>query len=81
MKYLLVIAVVMVAFWIWRNNRRAEAAERAAQRPAARPPGQPVTMVACRVCGTHLPQTDAVTGRQGSYCSAEHRQRLEGPAG
>ncbi|MBL0944104.1 MAG: hypothetical protein IBJ04_07250 [Hydrogenophaga sp.] len=81
MKYLLVIAVVMVAFWIWRNNRRAEAAERAAQRPAPRPAGQPVTMVACRVCGTHLPQTEAVTGRQGSYCSTEHRQRLEGPAG
>lgn len=81
MKYLLVIAVVMVAFWIWRNNRRAESAERTAQRPAPRPPGQPVTMVACRTCGTHLPQTEAVTGREGFYCSADHRQRLEGPAG
>jgi hypothetical protein len=26
MKYLLVTAVVLVAFWIWRNNRRADQA-------------------------------------------------------
>jgi uncharacterized protein len=80
MKYLLVLAVVGVAFWIWRNNRRAEAADRAAQRPPAPPPAKPVTMVACRVCGTHLPQNEAVPGNQGVYCSAEHRQRLEGPS-
>lgn len=80
MKYLLVLAVVGVAFWLWRNNRRAEAAERAAQRPPAPPPAKPVTMVACRVCGTHLPQNEAVPGNQGVYCSAEHRQRLEGPS-
>lgn len=80
MKYLLVLAVVVVAFWIWRNNRRAEAADRAAQRRPAPPPAKPVTMVACRVCGTHLPQTEAVQGSQGVYCSAEHRQRLEGPS-
>lgn len=79
MKYLLVLAVVVVAFWIWRNNRRAEAAERTAQRPAARTVSGPVNMVACRVCGTHLPHTEAVQGRQGLYCSTEHRQRLEGP--
>ena len=81
MKYLLVLGVVMVAFWIWRNNRRSEAAERAA-RPAAPPRSAagPVAMVACRACGTHLPHTEAVQGRDGAYCSAEHRQRLEGPA-
>lgn len=80
MKYLLVLAVVGVAFWIWRNNRRAEAADRAAQRRPAPTPAKPVTMVACRVCGTHLPHTEAVQGHRGAYCSAEHRQRLEGPS-
>lgn len=84
MKYLLVLAVVVVAFHVWRNNRRAERQERQ-EREAAAPPrparatGQPIAMVACRACGTHLPQNEAVTGRQGSYCSAEHRQRIEGP--
>jgi uncharacterized protein len=80
MKYLLVLAVVAVAFWIWRNNRRAEVADRTARRPDPRHDGKPVTMVACRVCGTHLPHTDAVQGRQGLYCGQEHRQQLEGPA-
>jgi uncharacterized protein len=84
MKYLLVLAVVAVAFYVWRNNRRIERQEREAAapppRPAARGPGQPMAMVACRACGTHLPQTEAITGREGSYCSAEHRQRIEGPS-
>ncbi|NCT96692.1 MAG: hypothetical protein GXD23_04930 [Comamonadaceae bacterium] len=81
MKYLLVLAVVVVAFHVWRNNRRAERQEREAAAPPrpARATGQPIAMVACRACGTHLPQNEAVTGRQGSYCSAEHRQRIEGP--
>lgn len=82
MKYLLVLAVVTVAFWIWRNNRRTDAAERARQQPPPRADAAgPIAMVACRTCGTHLPHTEAVQGREGSYCSAEHRQRLEGPAG
>jgi uncharacterized protein len=80
MKYLLVLAVVFVAFYVWRNNRRVERQEREAAAPPPRPAaGLPIAMVACRACGTHLPQTEAVTGRQGSYCSAEHRQRIEGP--
>lgn len=81
MKYLLVFAVVLVAVYVWRNNRRLERQERekaAPPRPAA-PAGQPIAMVACRVCGTHLPQNEALNGRLGSYCSAEHQQRLEGP--
>lgn len=79
MKYLLVLAVVVVAFYIWRNNRREELGAR--QPPQPPRPGAPVTMVACRVCGTHLPQSEAVQGREGLYCSQEHRQRIEGPAG
>lgn len=82
MKYLLVLAVVVVAFYVWRNNRRIERQEREAAAPPRpeRGPGQPMAMVACRACGTHLPQSEAITGREGSYCSAEHRQRIEGPS-
>jgi len=80
MKYLLVLAVVMVAFWIWRNNRLGEGA--APPAPPQRPKTlrQPTTMVACLDCGTHLPEAEAVQGRQGPYCSAEHRQRHESQA-
>ncbi|WP_439113659.1 PP0621 family protein [Hydrogenophaga sp.] len=79
MKYLLVLAVVLVAFWVWRNNRLTDDTD--AQRPSARKkpaPRQPTIMVACLHCGTHLPQNEAVQGRQGAYCSAEHRQLSEG---
>jgi uncharacterized protein len=78
MKYLLVLAVVLVAFWIWRNNRLGERSTPPPQRPKAL--RQPTTMVACLDCGTHLPEAEAVLGRQGPYCSAEHRQRHEGRA-
>jgi len=74
MKYLLVLAVVVVAIWIWRQNRREEAREQAA---AARPravPGPAQPMLRCARCGVHLPAADAVAGRQGSYCSEAHRR-------
>ena len=77
MKYLLVLAVVMVAFYVWRNNR---VTDRSQTRPPPPPGGAnlPVVMVACRQCGTHLPQGDTVQGALGPYCSAEHRRLKEG---
>lgn len=77
MKYLLVLAVVMVAFYVWRNNRIND---RSQTRPPPPPETSrlPVVMVACRQCGTHLPLGEAVEGAQGPYCSAEHRRLKEG---
>ena len=73
MKFLLVLTVVAVAVWLWRNNRRSDAA------PPRRapPPHLPLRMVACLHCGTHLPETEAVRGAVGVYCSADHRQQHE----
>lgn len=79
MKYLLVLAVVAVAIWIWRNNRREEI--RAGTPPPQRPPrvAGPESMVRCAQCGLHLPAADAVPGRNGnSYCTPAHRQATEG---
>ncbi len=78
MKYLLVLAVVMVAFYIWRNNRLEDRRAKPPARPAPPKGLAPTIMVACRQCGTHLPENEAVAGRQGAYCSAEHRRLLEG---
>lgn len=79
MKYLLVLAVVMVAFYIWRNNRLTDRAEAARQAPPPKPrTNVPTIMVACQQCGTHLPETEAVRGQQGTYCSTEHRRLREG---
>ena len=81
MKYLLVLAVVLVAFYIWRSNRRADAREREHRAPPpapAQPPAAPDAMVTCRHCGVHLPSQDAVKGTLGYYCGQDHRRLAEG---
>lgn len=78
MKYLLVFAVVMVAFYVWRNNRLSEQEQRPPQRPRPKGLVPPAIMVACLHCGTHLPESEAIKGREGSYCCAEHREQREG---
>lgn len=72
MKFLLVISVVLVAFWIWRNNRQNERKDDAP--PSARPQQPTARMVACSHCGTHVPESERLTGRKGVYCCAEHRR-------
>ena len=78
MKYLLVLAVVLVAIWLWRKGRQEDMRSRTTP-PPRKPPavGAPATMVRCAHCGLHLPATDAVTGTEGVYCSAAHRQAAE----
>lgn len=79
MKFLIVLAVVLVAVWLWRLNRRSEREERDAQRPppAAPPLEAPQDMVRCPVCNVHLPRTDALPGPDGRmYCCDDHRVRV-----
>ena len=65
MKFLLVLTVLLVAFWIWRNNRQSEQDDAA---PKRKEPARPMPMIACDQCGTHLPQNEAVQGNRGRYC-------------
>ena len=72
MKYLVLLAVLVVAYLLWRNARLAE------RRDAPPPPGRagagPQEMVSCSVCTVHLPRSEAVAGGDGRlYCSPEHR--------
>jgi uncharacterized protein len=80
MKYLLVTALVLVVFWLWRHNRQAErkaAPSDGASRPdrAAQKSAQITEVVACSVCQVHLPRAEAVAGRKGLYCSEAHRRQ------
>jgi uncharacterized protein len=73
MKYLVLLVVLVVAYMLWRNARigRNEGPP-----PPRGTPGTPQEMIACPVCGLHLPKGDAVAGRNGlHYCSQEHRLR------
>lgn len=76
MKYLLLFAILYVAYVVWRNGRIAD---QQSQRHPASPQNKPLEMVSCPVCGVHLPRPDAVAGARGVlYCSHEHRQRAGG---
>ncbi|HEV8645935.1 MAG TPA: PP0621 family protein [Burkholderiales bacterium] len=67
-KFLLVIAVFIVVYLFLRSyRRRAEAAP-----PPAAAAKQGEDMVRCRICGVHLPKSEAVTSRGEIYCSKEH---------
>lgn len=73
MKFLLVLAVVLLIAWLWRSGRRDLPGS--GDRPA--PPPGPQEMVRCDHCGVHLPRNEAAAGRIGLYCSPEHRQLAE----
>ena len=76
MKYLLVILLVLVVFWIWRSGRPSQ--KKAAQPSRGQNKSseeQKITeMVACGVCHVHLPKSEALIGRDGFYCSEAHRR-------
>ena len=80
MKYLLVMGLVLVVFWIWRHNREAERDAAAAARPPASPQRETAVteIVACEVCGVHLPKSEALIGNRGIYCSDAHRRQAGG---
>lgn len=75
MKYLLVLIVVMIAVWVWRSNRAGEKSESRRARP--KDADAAVDMLGCDVCGLHCPREDAIVGRKGVYCCAQHRNQAE----
>lgn len=77
MKYLLVLIVVMIGIWVWRSNRAGEKSESRRARPKDAAAGAAVDMVGCDVCGLHCPRDDAIVGREGVYCCAQHRNQAE----
>ncbi len=72
MKYLLVLALVLVVFWLWRSGR-----DRIRQNaPPTTPPRKTelTEIVACDYCHVHLPRSEALIGRSGTFCSDAHRR-------
>lgn len=81
MKYLIVVAVLALAFWLWRHNRQNAKVQQKKSAPVqTKAPlvGPPQPMLQCAACGVHLPATDAVVGQRGSYCTAAHLSLREG---
>ncbi|MDO9278228.1 MAG: PP0621 family protein [Polaromonas sp.] len=84
MKYLLIFGLTIAVIWLWQGKRRSSIADKAKARPP-KPQAKsharqlPATeIVACDVCSVHLPQTEALIGGHGVYCSEAHRRQAEG---
>ncbi len=76
MKFLLLIAVVLLVLWLWRGSRAEDRPAGDANRRASAQPPQQQEMIQCPVCLVHLPRSDALPGPDGQlYCCAEHRAR------
>ncbi|MBI3528328.1 MAG: hypothetical protein HY067_10195 [Betaproteobacteria bacterium] len=69
-KFLLVIAVFIVVYLLLRNH--AKKSGEAPPPHSASKHGEDEDMVRCRVCGVHLPTSEAVTSRGDFFCSKEH---------
>jgi uncharacterized protein len=82
MKYLLILGLALVVFWLWQGRRRATLADKARSqgtRPtSARGQVQTTEIIACDLCEVHLPRAEALTGGRGVYCSDAHRRQAEG---
>ncbi|MEX0957847.1 MAG: PP0621 family protein [Burkholderiales bacterium] len=66
-KFLLLIAVFIVVYLIYRSSGRRNA-EPAPKGTSA----LPEDMVRCKLCGVHLPKSESVASRGEFFCSQEH---------
>lgn len=81
MKYLVLLAILVLAWVLFFKSRRGPSDRPPDGPPGAPPPkakDAPTAIIACAHCGLHLPQAEAqfdVAGRP--YCGQAHR--LAGP--
>lgn len=74
MKYFILLLIIAGVIW-WLRTKRNDTDK--TQDPSSQSQN-PQTMVRCAHCDLHLPQTDAVEGSLGVYCSTAHRSAKEG---
>ena len=71
---LLLVAILALVWLIHSTARRRVRPPRPAQTDKARE-AQP--MLACAMCGVHMPRDEALPGRGGVFCSEAHRAAFE----
>lgn len=74
MKAILLVFVILLGVWLWRSSRPTLPRPK---QPETGTEAQPLDMVSCAFCSVHLPAAEAIQGKQGVYCSADHLARAE----
>ncbi len=69
MKYLLLLAVLGVIWWLL--TKRAQTPSEPSARVRNLPPEK---MFTCAYCGVHFPESDVISDGDDVYCCVEHRQ-------
>lgn len=68
MKYLLLFAFLIAAWWVLSKRQNSQKTDASAPRDAA-----PEKMVTCSYCGVHLPESERVMGGDQVFCCEAHR--------
>jgi uncharacterized protein len=68
MKLLFWLLVILLVWWAFQRTKKSTPPSAGTQSTA-----EPQDMARCAQCGIHLPQSEAVRGEKGLYCSTEHR--------
>lgn len=76
MGQLIRILILLAALWLVLHFVRR--ALRRLQHPDSKEsPPVPARMVACALCGTHIPESESIRTSSGVYCNEEHRRSAE----
>ena len=75
MKFVLLLLALFVLYWLLRGSLGR--LRGGAPRPDRPGPAEPQAMLRCAQCGLHLPRDEALPGRGGVFCGAEHRAAFE----
>lgn len=73
-KFLLLLAVILLIFWILKFYSRKIGKEE----PPSRPTAAPEDMVRCVQCGVNLPRSESLISQGEFFCSEEHRRQHRG---
>jgi len=73
MKLVVIVLVLLLAWFAFGSSRRRARGARRDTTPTAGHSGQVEDMVACVHCGVHLPASQAMFLEGRSYCSEAHR--------
>ena len=75
MKYLVLVVVLVAAYWIFKSYKRKSGMP--GQR--GRRGHEPEDMVRCAQCGVHLPRSESVVAGEVFFCTPEHRRLHQKP--
>lgn len=68
----IVLLLAVLVFLLWRGWRFI-----AVRKAPTKLPGAPTAMLACRFCGVHVPESEAIRSTEGVFCCQQHRVNMQ----